>query len=95
LITNDGTEVAFHGTYQEIVPGERLVYTELFERPGIGEDDATVNTLVFEERGGRTVLTSVTDAPTKDVRDMIIASGMEGGMQDAYDLLEEVAISLA
>jgi uncharacterized protein YndB with AHSA1/START domain len=95
IVMPDGTEVAFRGVYREIVPGERLVYTELFETPGVTDDDAVLNTMTFEERDGRTTLTSVTDTPTRDVRDMIIASGMEGGMQDAYDLLEEVAISLA
>jgi hypothetical protein len=33
-------------------------------------------------------------APSKEIRDAIIDSGMEAGMQDAMDLLEEVAISL-
>jgi hypothetical protein len=63
--------------------------------PGVTDDDATVNTLTFEEVDGRTILTSVTEAITPEIRDMIIASGMEAGMQDAYDLLEETAISLA
>jgi hypothetical protein len=31
----------------------------------------------------------------REVRDMIMSSGMEGGMQEAYDLLEQVAIGLA
>jgi hypothetical protein len=48
----------------------------------------------FEEIGGRTHMTSTTDCPSVEVRDAIMHSGMEGGMQDAYDLLEEVAISL-
>jgi uncharacterized protein YndB with AHSA1/START domain len=92
--TDDGREVAFHGTYREIVPNERLVYTELFEMPGISEDDATVNTLTLTERDGRTTLTSITDCRTAETRAMIVETGMEAGMQDAYDLLEEVAISL-
>jgi len=94
MVTPDGTEVAFHGTYREIVPNERLVYTELFEMPGLTDDDATVNTLTFEEHDGRTTMTSVTECGSAATRDMIIATGMEAGMQDAYDLLEEVAISL-
>ena len=94
MVTPDGTEVAFHGTYQEIVPNERLVYTELFEMPGLTDDDATVNTVTLEERDGRTTMTSVTDCRTAETRAMIMETGMEGGMQDAYDLLEEVAISL-
>lgn len=48
---------------------------------------------------GRTLshplMTSLTETYSAEVRDMIIATGMEAGMQDAYELLEEVAISLA
>jgi uncharacterized protein YndB with AHSA1/START domain len=94
MVTEDGREVAFHGTYREIVPNERLVYTELFEMPGLTEDDATVNTVTLTERDGRTTMTSITECPTAEARTMIIETGMEGGMQDAYDLLEEVAVSL-
>jgi uncharacterized protein YndB with AHSA1/START domain len=94
MVTPDGTEVAFHGTYHEIVPNERLVYTEVFEMPGATDEGAAINTLTLEESDGRTTLTSITECHVAEVRDMIIATGMEGGMQDAYDLLEEVAISL-
>ena len=94
MVTPDGTEVAFHGTYREIVPSERLVYTEIFEMPGVSDDDATVNTVTLEEADGRTTMTSVTECHTAETREMIIATGMEAGMQDAYDLLEVVAIGL-
>jgi uncharacterized protein YndB with AHSA1/START domain len=94
MVTPDGTEVAFHGTYREVVPNERLVYTEVFEMPGVTDDDATVNTVTLEESDGHTTMTSITECHVAEVRDMIIATGMEAGMQDAYDLLEELAISL-
>jgi uncharacterized protein YndB with AHSA1/START domain len=94
MVVPDGVEVAFHGTYREIEPNERLVYTEVFEMPGASDDDAAVNTCTLVEHDGRTTLTVVTDCGSAEVRDAIIASGMEAGMQDAYDLLEEVAISL-
>jgi uncharacterized protein YndB with AHSA1/START domain len=87
-----GYEVAFHGEFREIVPNERVVSTEIFEgAPGSG---AAVNTVTFDERGGRTTVTVVMQLPSKEVRDMIIESGMEGGMQEGMDLLEQVAISL-
>ena len=93
MVTDDGMEVAFHGEYREIVPNERIVYTEVFEGAPGGE--AVEVTLTFVEEDGRTTITSVTETGRKEIRDMIIDSGMEGGMQDALDLLEEVAISLA
>lgn len=96
--TNGGHEIAFHGVYREIVPGERMVFTEVFEMPGASEpadDDAVVNTVRLVEDGGRTTMTILSDCPSRAVRDAIIASGMEGGMQEHMDLLEEVARSLA
>lgn len=94
MVTEDGTEVAFHGEYRELIPNERLVYTEVFEGVPGGDDAPAVNTLTFTENEGRTTLTSLTEVTSKDIRDMIIESGMEAGMQDAMDLLEEVAVSL-
>ncbi len=97
MVTEDGFEVAFHGEYLEIVPGERIVSTETYEGvpEGVSEQDATtVNTATFTEAGGRTTLTILVQAPSKDSRDAIIESGMEAGLQDALDLLEEVAVSL-
>ncbi len=91
---NEGFEVAFHGTYREIVPDEKVVSTELYEMPGLTEDDATVNTMTLTEADGRTMLTTLVECPSREIRDAIIDSGMEGGMQEAMDELEEVARSL-
>jgi uncharacterized protein YndB with AHSA1/START domain len=93
----DGTEVAFHGEYREIVPNERIVSTEVYEgvpQPAEGPEVGTLNTATFVEADGRTTLTILVEAPSKEVRDAIVESGMEAGMQDALDLLEEVAVSL-
>ena len=91
MVTPDGMEVGFHGEYREIVPNERLVSTEVFE--GFPDGEA-LDTLTLTEVDGRTTLTILVQAPSKETRDAIIESGMEAGMQDAMDLLEEVAISL-
>jgi uncharacterized protein YndB with AHSA1/START domain len=95
MVTDDGFEVAFHGEYHEIVPNELLVSTEVYEGAPQGEaEQGTLNTATFTEVDGRTTLTILVQAPSKEVRDAIIDSGMEAGMQDAMDLLEEVAVSL-
>jgi uncharacterized protein YndB with AHSA1/START domain len=97
MVTDDGTEVGFHGEYREIVPNERLVSTEVYEgvpQPEGGPEEGTLNTATFTEKDGRTTLSILVQAPSKDVRDAIIDSGMEAGMQDAMDLLEQVANSL-
>jgi uncharacterized protein YndB with AHSA1/START domain len=95
-VTDDGTEVGFHGEYRDVVPNERIVSTEVYEGmpQGDGPEQGTVNTATFAEEDGRTMLTILVEAPSKEIRDAIIDSGMEAGMQDALDLLEETASSL-
>jgi uncharacterized protein YndB with AHSA1/START domain len=96
MVTEEGMEVAFHGEYREIVPNERIVSTEVFEAPGAPDDDANapLNVVTFTEANDGTVLTLLVRCPNKEVRDMIVSSGMETGMQKAWDLLERVAISM-
>ena len=91
MMTDRGFEVAFHGEYREIIPNERLVFTEIFE--GM-PDAAALTSLTFTEKDRRTTLTILVQHQKKEHRDAHINSGMEAGMQDALDLLEEVAISL-
>jgi uncharacterized protein YndB with AHSA1/START domain len=91
MVANGGFEVAFHGEYREIVPNERIVSTEVYE--GMPEAEA-VDTLTFTEVDGRTILTVLVQHTSKEHRDAHINSGMEAGMQEALDLLEQVAISL-
>jgi uncharacterized protein YndB with AHSA1/START domain len=92
MTANGGFEVGFHGEYREIVPGERIVNTEIFEGPP--ETEPAVNVVTFAEAGGRTQLTLLVQCTGKAMRDAIIDSGMEGGLQEGLDLLEEVAAGL-
>jgi uncharacterized protein YndB with AHSA1/START domain len=92
MVTPDGFEVAFHGEYLEIVPDERVVHTEVYEAM---PDAQAVETIEFTEAGGRTLVTMLLQLQKKEHRDAYIEAGMEDGLQDALDLLEQVAISLA
>jgi uncharacterized protein YndB with AHSA1/START domain len=94
MVAEGGFDVAFHGEYREIVPGEKVVFTEIFELPDGSLSDATLNTATFVEHDGRTTLELLTEAPSREVRDTILASGMEGGVQEGLDILEELAIAL-
>jgi uncharacterized protein YndB with AHSA1/START domain len=91
MVANGGFEVAFHGEYREIVPNERIVSTEVYEGMPEGE---SVNTVTFTEKDGRTTLSLLVQHTSQEHRDMHINSGMEGGMQEAMDHLEQVAVSL-
>jgi uncharacterized protein YndB with AHSA1/START domain len=92
MTATGGFEVAFHGEYREIVPNERLVSTEVFE----GMPDAqALDTLTLTERDGRTTLRILVEHDSQQARDAHINSGMEAGMQESMDHLEQVAVSLA
>ncbi len=91
MTANGGFEVAFHGEYREIVPDERIVSTEVFE--GM-PDAAAVSTATFAEQDGRTTLTILVEHTSQEHRDMHLNSGMEEGMNESLDYLEQVAASL-
>ncbi|MGH7518477.1 MAG: SRPBCC family protein [Gemmatimonadales bacterium] len=91
MVTDGGFEVAFHGEYRELIENERIVCTEVYE--GMPEGEA-VNTMTFTEVDGRTTFAVLVQHTCQEHRDAHINSGMEGGMQEAMDLLEQVAISL-
>jgi uncharacterized protein YndB with AHSA1/START domain len=89
--TPKGEMVAFYGVYREIVPPERVVFTEIFEQ---FPDTESVVTSVLTEENGKTRLTATCLYPSVEVRDMVIKSGMERGAGISYDRLEEVAMEL-
>ena len=91
MIAHGEFEVAFHGEYLEIVPNERIVSTEVYE--AIPDVQAT-STVTFTEVDGRTMLTLLVEHANRENRDGHVNSGMEDGLQDALDDLEQVAISL-
>jgi uncharacterized protein YndB with AHSA1/START domain len=94
MVADGDLEVGFHGEYREIVPNERIVTTEVFEGiPGVPGGEA-LNTLTFTEADGRTTLRILVEHASKEERDAHINSGMEAGMQESMDLLEQVAVSL-
>jgi uncharacterized protein YndB with AHSA1/START domain len=97
MVASGGFDVAFHGEFREIVPNERIVNTEVYEMPGaepLPAEDEPLNVVTFSEVDGRTTLEVLVQTTSKEMRDTIINSGMEAGMQEGMDLLEQVAISL-
>jgi uncharacterized protein YndB with AHSA1/START domain len=95
MVANGGFEVAFHGEYREVVPAERLVNTEVFEGLPDPDEHAGLVALAFAEKDGRTFAEMLCEYRDQADRDAVIASGMEGGMQESMDALEQVATSLA
>jgi uncharacterized protein YndB with AHSA1/START domain len=90
MVADGGFEVAFHGEYQEIVPDERIVTTEIYE--GAPDAPATTTTTLIEA-DGRTTLSILVEHTKPEHRDAHVDSGMEAGLQDALDLLDELVIA--
>jgi uncharacterized protein YndB with AHSA1/START domain len=80
---SDGTEMGMRGQYREVVPPERLVYTESWGP----EWPETVNTLVLTEEEGRTTAVLTLLYPTRKDRDAALATGMKEGMDVSYERL--------
>ncbi|MFB7863791.1 MULTISPECIES: SRPBCC domain-containing protein [unclassified Streptomyces] len=84
--TPEGQEIVFSGTYEDIVPAERLVYTEIFEQ--MPDADPVRVILSFDATpDGGTALTSTSFWPTTEIRDQALAAGMETGIREQYDRL--------
>ena len=84
-------EAAFHGEYREVDPPGRLVFTEIFEQ---FPDSVSVVTAVLTEEGKKTRLTATVRYPSREVRDMVLASGMARGAGISYDRLEDLIAEL-
>ncbi|MBL8717691.1 MAG: SRPBCC family protein [Myxococcales bacterium] len=90
--TNSGMEVGFSGKFLEIEAPLRVVQTEIFDP---FPDAASVVTVTLREAAGRTTLESRILYPSREVRDQVIATGMEHGMRESYRQLTEVVDALA
>jgi uncharacterized protein YndB with AHSA1/START domain len=83
----DGTETAFRGTYREVTPPERVVQT--FEWEGL-PGHVSIETAEFVDLGERTRVVTTSLFHTGEERDGMLASGMEGGMNETYARLDEL-----
>jgi uncharacterized protein YndB with AHSA1/START domain len=89
--TPKGELAVFYGEYREVAPPGRVVFTEFFEP---FPDTESVVTAVLTEENGKTRITATVAYPSREVRDMVKATGMERGAALSYDRLEEVARGL-
>lgn len=91
--TPDGEEHPFTGVYKEIAPPERIVQTFIYDVEGI-RDHVAVETITFDERDGRTILTNTVLHPSQQSRDGHIESGMEAGATETMDRLSELVAAM-
>ncbi|HEY8825368.1 MAG TPA: SRPBCC family protein [Candidatus Limnocylindria bacterium] len=88
----DGSETGFRGQYREVIPGEKIVQTFEWE-PMAGHISVETATL-SDLPDGRTLLTTRSVFSSKEDRDGMVASGMEGGLRETYDRFDEVLASI-
>jgi len=83
----DGSQDAFHGEIREFKVPEKIVQTFVYE----GFPDAmAIETSVLKEKDGKTHMTTTVLHQSKENRDGHLHSGMEGGMNETFDRLDEL-----
>ena len=88
VFRHEDSTMEFFGTYLEVIPHSRLVWTN-----EEGDSGETVTTVTFEEKGGKTLLVMHELYPSKEALDGAIA-GMEGGMRETFEQLDELLVTL-
>jgi uncharacterized protein YndB with AHSA1/START domain len=81
--------MAFFGTYLEVTPHSRLVWTN-----EEGGESGQVTTVTFEERGGQTLVVVQDLYPSKEALDEAIASGATGALPEQFEALDELLVTL-
>jgi uncharacterized protein YndB with AHSA1/START domain len=82
----DKGDMGMGGVFHEIVPPERLVYTELFDEDWTGGE--TLVTAVLEEKDGRTTVTTTVRYASEEARDGALETEMLRGWGQTYDRLD-------
>jgi uncharacterized protein YndB with AHSA1/START domain len=90
----NGSETTLQGTYREVVRPERVVFVERIIMPGFTSDEYLV-TSTFAEAAGKTTLTTTIRHSSKENRDGQLNSGIEKGVEPAYDRIAEVVATMA
>ena len=86
--SSDGNEFGFHGCFHDVRPAALIVQTFTFEGQ---PDGVALEKMVFEDLGdGRTRLVSTSLVDSFEDRDAFVASGMEEGVREGYERLDEL-----
>ena len=86
--SGDDFSMVFWGSFHEVRPSERLVQTFSFDG---APDRVSLETMTFEPlEGGRCRITGVSVVESMELRDQMLASGMEVGVNEGYEKLDEL-----
>jgi uncharacterized protein YndB with AHSA1/START domain len=90
---DDGSEFGFHGLIHGIYGQDKVVQT--FEFEGLPEPGhVAMDTLLLEEQDGKTKVTTISVFQTVEDRDGMIQSGMEGGVTEGHERLDELLVKI-
>ena len=85
----DSEPMAFFGRYLEVIPASRLIWTN-----DEGGEAGAVTTVIFEEKGGKTLVAMHDLYPSKEALDDAIASGSTSGVGETFEQLHEFLVAL-
>lgn len=87
-----GKEFGFYGEFSEVKAPAKLANTEYYDAGDVGGDmgDGALSTVEFIEANGFTTMTTVMDYKTKEACDAAVSTGMTDGMEQSYQLLDEL-----
>ena len=88
-----GFSMGMGGTYQEIVPQQKIVATEKFDESWY--EGEALDTITFAEHGGKTTVTTNVRYASRDVRDAVLKTPMDEGMAAGFDVLEALLPKLS
>ena len=87
----DGQDFGFHGEFREIDAPARMVRTFIFEP---WPDAEALETLLLEEKNGKTLITTTTVHNSMEARDAMLKGGMEAGMTEGYERLDALLVTM-
>jgi uncharacterized protein YndB with AHSA1/START domain len=90
----DGGEHPFKGEWKELDPPRRFAFTQIYDVPPF-DDKSVLITIVLTEEDGRTLMTETMTFDSKQDRDGMLQSGMEGGASESLDRLDALVTKLA
>ena len=88
MFRHDDATMAFFGTYREVTPHTRLVWTNE------ESEDGPVTTVTFEEKGSQTLVAMHERYPSKEALDAAMASGATTGFSETFEQLDELLAAL-
>jgi len=89
----DGEEYTWKGVYKEVVPNERMIYAEAFLLGDTWTNDV-MHQLTLDETDGKTLLTMRLTYVSKEDRDGHLGAGMEVGMAESHERLDELLATM-